>query len=303
MEWAKKRIVYDESVYYGSAGDGLAVEDLMAIEGLTEAQVRERYGDSEIFEHAMQLLEQDLSHEYSSLVQFFDGRTSDDMERNPNWGNHVIVSAIVGRWDGERSGVVVYDDLEAALDCSPSWAAAGNVFADCEIQRIWEENGELLVEGAHHDGGVSVIVRQLTDEGERVLGQLDYEGDIPEEGISAMGETYRFGDEAKLLRDMFDSERLSSRPRYLEREYGCPALEYETTLAGVTHSFEADLLEDGGVGVIHKVDGMPIGGGFRAESLSEAERRCEEFAERYLNDQPAPVAEQETREPSWDVAR
>ena len=69
MEWAKKRIVYDESVYYGSAGDDLAVEDLMAIEGLTEAQVRERYGDSEIFEHAMQLLEQDLSHEYSSLVQ------------------------------------------------------------------------------------------------------------------------------------------------------------------------------------------------------------------------------------------
>lgn len=34
-------------------------------------------------------------------------------------------------------------DFDAATDCSPSRFGQGNVFADCEIQKVWDENGTL----------------------------------------------------------------------------------------------------------------------------------------------------------------
>lgn len=61
-------------------------------------------------------------------------------------------------------------DFAAATDCSPSRFGQGNVFADCEIQKVWDENGTLYLAGAHHDGRVSIEMRQLTDEGERLWG-------------------------------------------------------------------------------------------------------------------------------------
>ncbi len=36
----KERVIFDESVYYGDAGEEIAIESLMASEDLTEAEVR-----------------------------------------------------------------------------------------------------------------------------------------------------------------------------------------------------------------------------------------------------------------------
>lgn len=58
-------------------------------------------------------------------------------------------------------------------------ASDAMVVRDCEIQKVWDENGTLYLAGAHHDGRVSVEMRQLTDEGERLWGQLDYEDYLP----------------------------------------------------------------------------------------------------------------------------
>lgn len=66
----------------------------------------------------------------------------------------------------------------------------GEDFADCEIQKVWDENGTLYLAGAHHDGRVSIEMRQLTDAGERLWGQLDYEDYLPLEGLTAMGKHY-----------------------------------------------------------------------------------------------------------------
>ena len=68
MGWSKERVIYDESVYFGSDGEDIAVEDLMAVEGLTEAQVRERFSDSEIFERAMEMRENDLGGVVSTCL-------------------------------------------------------------------------------------------------------------------------------------------------------------------------------------------------------------------------------------------
>lgn len=98
---------------------------------------------------------------------------------------------------GEPTVTQVFSALadDAATDCSPSRFGRGNVFADCEIQKVWDENGTLYLAGAHHDGRVSVEMRQLTDEGERLWGQLDYEDYLPIEGLTAMGKHYELGDE------------------------------------------------------------------------------------------------------------
>ena len=170
----KERIVFDEDSYYGDEGEEMAINDLMERDGLTEDEVREDFTDDEIFNHQMEMKDFDYEEEMRALAAFFNGEKSDMSDFvNPYGGNHILVSGSVGRWNGTSTGIAVYKDFDAATDCSPSRFGQGNVFADCEIQKVWDENGTLYLAGAHHDGRVSVEMRQLTDEGERLWGQLD----------------------------------------------------------------------------------------------------------------------------------
>ena len=89
--------------------------------------------------------------EMRALAAFFNGEKSDMSDFvNPYGGNHILVSGSVGRWNGTSTGIAVYKDFDAATDCSPSRFGQGNVFADCEIQKVWDENGTLYLAGAHH---------------------------------------------------------------------------------------------------------------------------------------------------------
>lgn len=180
----KERIVFDEDSYYGDEDEKMAINDLMERKGLTEDEVREDFTDDEIFNHQMEMKDFDYEEEMRALAAFFNGEKSDMSDFvNPYGGNHILVSGSVGRWNGTSTGIAVYKDFDAATDCSPSRFGQGNVFADCEIQKVWDENGTLLLAGAHHDGRVSVEMRQLTDEGERLWEQLDYEDYLPSKGL------------------------------------------------------------------------------------------------------------------------
>lgn len=188
----KERIVFDEDLYYGDEGEEMAINDLMERDGLTEGEVREDFTDDEIFNHQMEMKDFDYEEEMRALAAFFNGEKSDMSDFvNPYGGNHILVSGSVGRWNGTSTGIAVYKDFDAATDCSPSRFGQGNVFADCEIQKVWDENGTLYLAGAHHDGRVSVEMRQLTDEGERLWGQLDYEDYLPLEGLTAIDDRYK----------------------------------------------------------------------------------------------------------------
>ena len=114
------------------------------------------------------------------------------------------------------SGITVYDDFRSATDCSASRYHFGNVFADCEIDKLWDTDGRLFVSGYHHDGRVEVELRQLTDEGDIFF---------PEEGVSAMGSTYRDGDESRFIHDLWDSPEMCVTPRFMERCFGAAAQE------------------------------------------------------------------------------
>ena len=202
----KERIVFDEDPYYGAEGEEMAVNDLMERDGLTEGEVREDFTDDEIFNHQMEMKDFYYEKEMRALAAFFNGEKSDMSDFvNPYGGNHILVSGSVGRWNGTSTGIAVYKDFDAATDCSPSRFGQGNVFADCEIQKVWDENGTLYLAGAHHDGRVSVEMRQLTDEGERLWGQLDYEDYLPLDGLTAMGKHYRLGAENRFIHDLYNS--------------------------------------------------------------------------------------------------
>lgn len=234
----KERIVFDEDLYYGDEGEEMAINDLMERDGLTEDEVRGDFTDDEIFNHQMEMKDFDYEEEMRALAAFFNGEKSDMSDFvNPYGGNHILVSGSVGRWNGTSTGIAVYKDFDAATDCSPSRFGQGNVFADCEIQKVWDENGTLYLAGAHHDGRVSVEMRQLTDEGERLWGQLDYEDYLPLEGLTAMGKHYELGDENQFIHDLYNSPELCAAPRYVEQSFGCPSEEYEKEEGTLPHDF------------------------------------------------------------------
>lgn len=133
----KERIVFDEDLYYGDEGEEMAINDLMERDGLTEDEVREDFTDDEIFNHQMEMKDFDYEEEMRALAAFFNGEKSDMSDFvNPYGGNHILVSGSVGRWNGTSTGIAVYKDFDAATDCSPSRFGQGNVFADCEIQKV-----------------------------------------------------------------------------------------------------------------------------------------------------------------------
>ena len=223
--FAKQRLIFDGDAYYGDEGTEVAVEDLMSRDDMTEDEVRESYSDDQIFEHAMDMMRDDWDLELDRLKGFFDK----DSPNNPNAGNHILIRGSAQRWDRTSSGIDVCERIEDVLDFSPARFGRDNVFADCEIDRIWDENGHLFLSGAHHDGRVTVEVRQVSEEAERlVFNKLDYEGDIIDiNPVEAMGRRYRDGDERELYYDLWENADLCPLPRYEETLFGGPALEYE----------------------------------------------------------------------------
>lgn len=222
----KERVIFDEDFYYGSNGEELAIEDLMDRDGLTEDEVREEYTDDDIFEHAMEMRNFDYEEELAAVTTYFD-----DSAVNPLAGNKVLVYGTSGRWDGVRSGFTPYDSFEDAIDTSLSRFGDDSVLADCEIQKVWDENGSLFVYGAHHDGSVTVEMRQLTDAGMDALEAIEsaYDFDNPDGGFSFAGKSYDGSDQSitEALHDLWDNPDLAPAPRYMERCFGCPAEEWQ----------------------------------------------------------------------------
>lgn len=81
------------------------------------------------------------------------------------------------------------------------------------------------------------FVDKLTDEGERLWGQLDYEDSLPLDGLTAMGKHYELGDENRFVHDLYNSPELCAAPRYVEQSFGCPSEEYEKEEGTLPHDF------------------------------------------------------------------
>lgn len=224
------------------------------------------------------------------LGEFFGSGSVNQSEKiNDNWANSILVKGGNGRYDGPRGGITVYENFEEAVDTSPSWHGGDNIFADCEIDGIWDENGSLFVTGAHHDGRACVEMRQLTDEGESLYSDFQMDGGfyLPENGFETMGFVYREGDESAFIHDLWDNPEMCSRPRFAEKALDMPAEEYIMVHDGVKTEFQINELKedsfayDQGARFDVKVltDGHICGYGHFCADLDDAHGFCERFAD------------------------
>lgn len=132
--------------------------------------VGEEYNpDEELWPLINEMMETDFEEEIGCIGDYLDGSTKADRELNPNWGNTIVAGGAIGTWYGENTGFSTFrsmDDLMSGRD-SP--------FKDCALYTfsIDDEAGELNISAAHHDGGVSVDIRQLTSAGEEALEQFE----------------------------------------------------------------------------------------------------------------------------------
>lgn len=228
--------------------------------------------------------------ELEQLDKFFGSGRADQSEIiNDSWGNSILVKGSNGLYNGPRDGITVYENFEKAVDTSESWHGGDNIFADCEIDGMWDENGSLFVTGAHHDGRVCVEMRQLTDKGEELYSchQVDDGFHLPEAGFETMGFVYREGDEDAFIHDLWDNPEMCSRPRFAEKALDMPAEEYIMVHDGVKTEFqitevkEDSFAYDQGARFDVKVltDGHVCGYGHFCADLDDAHGFCERFAD------------------------
>lgn len=261
---------------------GFDVENGHAIEKHAELEVKQRF-EFDVEEG------DDFGEVSKYLGEFFGSGSVNQSEKiNDSWGNSILVKGGSGRYDRPRGGITVYENFEDAVDTSPSWHGGDNIFADCEIDGIWDENGSLFLTGAHHDGRACVEMRQLTDRGERLYSDYQFDGGfyLPEEGIEAMGFVYREGDENAFIHDLWDDPEMCSKPFYAEKALGYPAEEYIMEHDGVKTEFqitevkEDSFAYDQGARFDVKVltDGHNCGYGHFCADLDDAHGFCERFA-------------------------
>lgn len=218
----KERIVFDEGVYYGDEGSKISIEDIMSREGITEAEALEGYTEEQIFENAMEMMDIDRTEELDGLRAFFDGSDNPlSSYDNSLGGNRIIARGSIGRWDGTSHGMTVYRDFDDMM------SGPDSVFKDCEIGKVWDENGSLFIHGYHHDGGVDVEVRQLTDAGENALDVIEdaWYGEPFTVNDKEYDGSWKSVDAA--MRDLWENPDLCPAPRYMELAFSCPAEEYE----------------------------------------------------------------------------
>lgn len=232
----------------------------------------------------------DLGENLKDLGKFFGTESTNQSGKiNDSWGNPILVKGGNGRYDGPRGGITVYENFEEAVDTSEGWHGGDNIFADCEIDGIWDENGSLFLTGAHHDGRACVEMRQLTDAGEELYSEFETDGGfyLPEDGVETMGFVYREGDENAFIHDLWDNTEMCSKPRFAEKALDYPAEGYIMEHGGVKTEFqitevkEDSFAYDQGARFDVKVltDGHDCGYGRFCADLDDAHGYCERFAD------------------------
>lgn len=274
-----------ECKYIASALEkmGFDVENGRAIEKHADLEVKPRFEfDAEQGD--------DFGEVFEYLGEFFSSGSVNQSEKiNESWRNSILVKGSNGLYDGPCGGITVYENFEDAVDTSPSWHGGDNIFADCEIDGIWDENGSLFVTGAHHDGRACVEMRQLTDKGEELYSsfQVDDGFHLPEAGFETMGFAYKEGDENAFIHDLWDNSEMCSKPRLAEKVGGFPTEEYIMEHDGVRTEFQITEMKEGSFAYDHgarfdvKVltDGHDCGNGRFCADLDEAHEYCQQFAD------------------------
>lgn len=287
-----------ECKYIASALEkmGFDVENGRAIEKHAEIEPKQRI----VFDRMIGKVGDSYLEVVNQLDNFFDtDRTGQSEFINDNWGNPILVKGGRDGYGETPCVLAAYEDFIDAIDTSPSDTGGDNIFADCKIDGIWDENGSLIVTGALPDGHATICellgahacaeMRQLTDKGGRLyLDHLTVDGfHLPKDGIESMGFVYRDGDESAFLHDLWDNPEMCSRPRFAEKALDMPTEEYIMYHDGVKTEFQiTEVKKDSfayeqGARYDAKAltNGHDCGNGRFCADLDEAHEFCQQFAD------------------------
>lgn len=174
-------------------------------EQLSDEEIREMWLENNTYtEEEIE----DLSDEtYWQERYYYDEEEWEDakalLNRVFNNAYKLLVFGSVGRWNGVYSGGFICDTLDEVLNrCTE----------DCNYIEFYDENGHLFLHCTHHDGSCSFEIKALTEEGYNYYSNWNYNWS------DKRSEAYIYN---KLV------ERYSRLFRIAEKEWGCPAREYE----------------------------------------------------------------------------
>lgn len=218
----KERVIFSDDFYYDYGQADL--DDL-------RHEHEEEYGENadcpnpnySFEDYLLDLRQEDYDNEVAALGHFFAGEPSDMSSFiNPDGNNTIMVHGSIGRWDGTSTGYDFFEDLDDVL------RGFSSPFKDCEITRIWDENGHLFIHGAHHDGGVEVELRQLTRKGMEAYDAVAYPDERFGPGFVIDGKRYDGSTKSciEAFNHIFESPDLAPLPRYMEQCFGCPSVEW-----------------------------------------------------------------------------
>ena len=149
----------------------------------------EEITDEMMMQWRYQEAETDWECEKERLTEFFDGKT-------------VGFFGEVGLWDG------VYK----AGSTGEFWDLFNKAIKDCDYIRIYDENGHFYLTASHHDGTVHFEVKEITDKGTDYLER--WEDNWDDKRTKQQVHTKLF-------------DRYSRLPRFAEKVFGCPKVQYE----------------------------------------------------------------------------
>lgn len=155
--------------------------------------------DDDVWACVYDIDHEDYNDTIDKLKEFFS--TEDHVPYRATF----IIFGSIGRWDGTSSGFDVFRGEDFA-------SAFYKATKDCDYIKVWDENGHLYIKCSHHDGTNNYEIKRLTERGEAYFENWDYAYDDKRSSRYVLD---------KLVR------RYSTLPRFAEKVYGVPRVEYE----------------------------------------------------------------------------
>lgn len=172
---------------------------------ITDEEIKEMWLDNETYteEEIEDLSDEAYWDERCFLDECDWDNAKELLNRVFNNAYKLVVFGSVGRWNGVFSGGFVCDTLDEVLNrCT----------VDCDYIEFYDENGHLYLHCSHHDGSCSFEIKALTEQGYDYLNNWEYNWD------DKRSESYIYEQLVKRYSRLF---------RMAEKEWGCPAREYE----------------------------------------------------------------------------
>ena len=213
-----ERVIFDNDNYFGDFGRGMAAGRIAERDKVTVTDVLFNYSDSELVDASCNYLYSDYRDATKKLRNYLDGRYTANKSINRNWGNDLVACFEIRNGSERTSGHQVFHDLMDILDDSPS--DFGNILGDYVTTKIWSDDGDLHILASRNMRTANMVVRQVTDEGERVLDDiLCDDGSVyfdVDDGLTIMGRTYtnKKGESDAFLKDLFQDARYCAKVDY-----------------------------------------------------------------------------------------